>query len=105
MKEVVYWKMKNGVSISVDDMDINHLQNAFKFLIKRHSQVLQHTNNIIQKYNDVVDDYNALVKKSKHVQETFTLKGDMAQEFNNSFISDEDDDMLDDMMTMFMTIK
>lgn len=105
MKEIVYWKTKNGMSISVDDMDISHLRNAFKFLIKRNNQILQHANNIIQKYNDVVDDYNALVKKSKPVQETFALKGDMAQEFNNSFISDEDDDMLDDMMTMFITVK
>jgi uncharacterized protein YoxC len=101
MKNNVYWKQADGTSISVDDMDISHLRNAFKFLIKRNNQILQHANNIIQKYNDVVDDYNALVKKSKPVQETFALKGDMAQEFNNSFTDEE----YDDMMTMFITVK
>lgn len=33
-KEIVYWVMKDGVSISVDDMDINHLRNTLKMIIK-----------------------------------------------------------------------
>ena len=40
-KEIVYWRMKNGKSINVDLMDVNHLRNAFKHLIKHHQNVIQ----------------------------------------------------------------
>jgi hypothetical protein len=33
-KETVYWKQRNGVLISVDDMDINHLRNVLKTIIR-----------------------------------------------------------------------
>lgn len=33
-KEIVYWKQRNGELISIDDMDINHLRNVLKMLIK-----------------------------------------------------------------------
>lgn len=33
-KEIIYWTMKDGKKISVDDMDINHLRNTLKMLIK-----------------------------------------------------------------------
>lgn len=32
--EKVYWTMKNGQKINVDDMDINHLRNTLKMLIR-----------------------------------------------------------------------
>jgi len=32
--ETVYWTMKNGQKIDVDTMDINHLRNSLKMLIK-----------------------------------------------------------------------
>jgi len=32
-KQPVYWKQKNGVLISVDDMDINHLRNVLKMIL------------------------------------------------------------------------
>ena len=35
MAETVYWTMKNGQEISVDDMDINHLRNTLKMIIKK----------------------------------------------------------------------
>lgn len=31
----VYWKMRNGDLISVDDMDINHLRNTLKMIIRK----------------------------------------------------------------------
>jgi hypothetical protein len=34
MKKPVFWTMKNGQEINVDDMDINHLRNTLKLLIK-----------------------------------------------------------------------
>lgn len=69
---------KEGKRLKVDDMDENHVRNAFKMLIKRHNILKQ--------------EYNALINKYK--QPLFQLKGDMAEEFNSSHPSDEYD--LDD---------
>ena len=90
-KEVVYWKQRNGELISVDDMDINHLRNAFKHLIK-------HNANVVKQANELVDEYNALVRKRKaeRSSSSFILNGDMAQEFHESYPSDEDDDRFED---------
>ena len=63
----VYWKMRNGNLIDVDDMDINHLRNTLKMLI-RNSQTA-----------------NKPVPPPK-----FELKGDMAQLFNDDFPGDDD---------------
>ena len=30
----VYWKMRNGKLVSIDDMDINHLRNVLKMIVK-----------------------------------------------------------------------
>ena len=37
--EAVYWTMKNGQKINVDDMDVKHLKNTLKMLIKKASTV------------------------------------------------------------------
>jgi len=34
IKEPVYWTMRNGQKINVDDMDVNHLRNTLKMLIR-----------------------------------------------------------------------
>ena len=33
-RDTVYWTMKNGQKISVDDMDIDHLRNTLKMIIR-----------------------------------------------------------------------
>lgn len=73
------WTMKNGTSISIDDMDVSHLKNSLRMLIKRHTQLLTHTNSLI-------DDYNRLLSKKN---KEFVLNGDMAEQFNRSFDEDE----------------
>jgi hypothetical protein len=66
---LTYWKMRNGELISIDNMDINHLRNTLKMIVKN---------------------------SNKHrKQVTFELNGDMANEFNNSHLADEDDDKFD----------
>lgn len=86
-KKIIYWKTRNGKSISVDDMDCQHVRNAFKHLIKHH-------NTIVQQANEVVDKYNDLIKKRKaeRGKANFQLNGDMANFFNeeqdNSFQND-----------------
>ena len=61
----IYWTTKTGVVINVDDMDDNHVRNAFKMLLR---------------------NINALKAKST----PFQLNGDMAQLFNDSYFEDED---------------
>lgn len=73
----IYWRMRNGKLINVDDMDNNHVRNAFKMLLRNLQKLAEQ-------------------KNSKPVRETFTLNGDMAQEFHESFLSDEDDDRFDE---------
>jgi hypothetical protein len=77
-KETVYWKQRNGKSISIDDMDLNHLRNAFKLLIKHY------TKTIIQA-NEIVDKYNTLIRKRKAEKgsASFNLNGDAANMFNH----------------------
>ena len=66
---VVYWKMRNGELISVDDMDINHLRNTLKMIIRS--------------------------TKPKLIK--FTLNGDMANEFNDTYFEDEYDEKFDEL--------
>jgi hypothetical protein len=33
-KEIVYWKQSGGNLVSIDDMDINHLRNVLKMIVK-----------------------------------------------------------------------
>jgi len=61
----IYWTTKTGVEMNVDDMDDNHVRNAFKMLLR---------------------NINALKAKST----PFQLNGDMAQLFNDSYFEDED---------------
>lgn len=69
----VYWKMRNGKLINVDDMDNNHVRNAFKMLLRNRQK---------------------MKKQSHH----FTLNGDMANEFNETYYADINDVEYDDDM-------
>ena len=70
-----YWKMRNGKSISIDDMDLNHLRNTLKMIVN----------------NSNKHKVKVIIKKQE-----FKLNGDMANEFNESHLSDEDDDRFDE---------
>jgi hypothetical protein len=75
MNEKVYWKMRDGNLISVDDMDINHLRNVLKIVLKNRETVVKQ------------------ILKSKRTN--FMLHGDMANEFNSSqYENDEYDESL-----------
>ncbi len=37
MKQTIYWTMKDGNKINVDHMDLNHLRNTLKMIIKANS--------------------------------------------------------------------
>lgn len=55
----VYWTMKDGKKISIDDMDINHLRNSLKM---------------------VVMGLERLKQKHSKSKPKFELKGDIAQD-------------------------
>lgn len=73
-KEIVYWKTKDGTSLNVDDMDINHVRNAFKMLIKA--------------YHRLLGSYMDLVLENHSKNKTGT-NGDIAEFFN-----DEQDNLI-----------
>jgi len=37
----VFWQQANGKLVSVDEMDTNHIKNAFKYLIKKHEKLVK----------------------------------------------------------------
>ena len=86
MKQPVYWTTKSGLKINVDDMDENHVRNAFKMLIKAHAET-------IVKANKIVEAHNSLIKKRKaeRGEANFQLNGDIAQFFNDQDFEEEDD--------------
>ena len=70
--ETVFWKMRNGKLIDVDLMDVNHLRNVLKMIINNRKKAIT----------------------PKPIP--FKLNGDMANEFHESYLSDEDDDRFDE---------
>jgi len=34
-KEIVYWTMKNGQKIDIMEMDLNHLRNVLKMILRK----------------------------------------------------------------------
>jgi hypothetical protein len=65
-KETVYWTMRDGTKISVDDMDINHLRNTLKMIIRNQVRV-----------------------KPAPVKPKFEIHGDIAQNFIEQMIEEE----------------
>jgi len=71
-KEKVYWKMRDGNLISVDDMDEEHAKNVLKIVLKNRQTVMKQ------------------IVKTK--RQSFKLHGDMANEFNSSQYDDNEYD-------------
>ena len=72
MSNKIYWKQRNGELIDIDDMDINHLRNTLKLVLKNRQTVIKQ------------------IVKSKRTN--FMLHGDMANEFNRSQDENEEYD-------------
>lgn len=68
--EIVYWTMKNGTKINVDDMSIEHLRNTLKMIIKNNQSVPKKSpNNISDAYSFSDEEINRITNKSKYQQE------------------------------------
>lgn len=70
--ETVYWTMKNGQKIDVDTMDIQHLRNTLKMLIKAKRTV------------------------TTPIKPKFEIHGEMAQNFLEQMIEEDYYDPRDD---------
>jgi hypothetical protein len=64
----IYWTQKNGVKISVDEMDINHLRNTLKMIIRN------------------IERLDAPKRKEAYKH---TFNGEIAQEMYENAIIDE----------------
>jgi hypothetical protein len=73
--EPVYWTMKDGTKISVDDMSVNHLRNTLKMIIKS------------------LDKIKA--KQSKPTPK-FELRGDIAQDHYDTMMQEEYEEQFDE---------
>lgn len=62
---VVYWTMKDGKKISIDDMDINHLRNSLKMVVR---------------------GLERLKQEKERSKPKFELKGDIAQDHYDTMI-------------------
>jgi hypothetical protein len=70
IKEPVYWTMQNGQKIDVDTMDVQHLRNTLKMIIKNQVRV------------------NA----SAPVKPKFEIHGDIAQNFLEQMLEEDYND-------------
>jgi hypothetical protein len=67
-KEEIYWTTKTGQRILIDDMDLNHLRNALKLIVRN-----------INKFNS--DRQDALKKRNRQIQ----INGELASEHADAF--------------------
>ena len=68
---IVYWKMRNGVLISVDNMDINHLRNTLKIIITNREKALQSKPKPVFKLNgDIANMFNDDMEFNDECDET-----------------------------------
>lgn len=83
----VYWRMKNGKSIDVDLMDVNHLRNVLKMILRTSKHYCEHCKYIVdnKKYphrsmcpNNIINSDAYSYRESQ-----FELNGDVAQSFND----------------------
>ena len=77
--ETVYWTMQNGQKIDIDTMDINHLRNTLKMIVRNKAKVQANT----------------------AVTPRFKFNGEIAQEmYDNAIIEEIMGDMLDEWYDM-----
>lgn len=75
-----YWTMENGQQIDVDHMDENHLRNTLKIILRN------------------IEAQRALIAQQSRKKHHIQLNGDMAQQFHETYFSDQQDadDFFDD---------
>ena len=64
----VYWTMRDGQKIDIDEMSLSHLRNTLKMIVRNN-------------------------ERRRMLSATFKLNGDIAQDFNDMQDSHEEDDL------------
>ena len=78
--EKVYWTMRNGNKISVDDMDITHLRNTLKMIIRNSEKAIE-----------------TIKTASAPARERFDVRGEIAREqIENEMLNELMGDDLDE---------
>ena len=67
MSNIVYWEMRNGQLISIDDMDINHLRNTLKMIVNNSNKHQQKTQ--VKLNGDIANEFNAMSDDSDYGQD------------------------------------
>ena len=53
-KEVLYWTMKNGTKVDIDQMSENHLRNTLKMIVRNWHQVPNNCPNNVESAIDII---------------------------------------------------
>lgn len=83
MAEEVYWTMKNGKQINVDDMDENHLRNTVKMLLRNTKTKLDVHSMDVSELRDTLKAIIRYFTKAQIQQasrRSFQVNGELAQE-------------------------
>lgn len=103
-----FWRKANGELISIDDMDINHLRNTLKMVLRNAKGYCKYCKYIVdnKQYphrnmcpNNIINS-DSYAYKSEQVG----LNGDAASSFNDAYYSDKNDDALDDTLDELFTL-
>ncbi len=79
------WTTRTGEKIAIDDMDINHLRNALKMMIRKEGVLLSKINEVVEKHNGVVKMYNEAMRNK--FQREFA-NGRINRQFQNQEIEE-----------------
>jgi hypothetical protein len=82
---IMMWTTRTGEKIAIDDMDINHLRNALKMMIRKEGVLLSKINEVVEKHNGVVKMYNEAMRNK--FQREFA-NGRINRQFQNQEIEE-----------------
>ena len=86
MSEPIYWTTKDGKKMNVDDMDANHIKNAFKMLLRK-----------IRKHNEELAMQIA-IERARANGQRFKIRGEIAsQQIEDEILNDLFGEELDEL--------
>jgi len=67
--KIYYWKTKNGDKINVDEMDITHLRNTLKMILRNMEMQPKRIN--FKLNGDIANDFNDQMQEFEYYDEQF----------------------------------
>ena len=73
-KETLYWTTKDGRKLNVDDMDDNHVRNAFKVLLRKLQNLKNAIDVVVEPY--FTDECERLegTKDGENIKKSYKIK-------------------------------